>query len=123
VPGPITGLGPRIIATASLFALLAVPSMAHADECLCFTHSSGAELNRCQHKGEYLLCVDSQGKKSATLVSQISSDWKRVKCEDVEDVCEPPREVVPRGMLPVPRGDKPKPGDEKKPSDETKPGQ
>jgi hypothetical protein len=111
VSGPAVS-GP-VIATMSLFLVLAIPSMAEA-ECLCFTRSPGAELNRCESKGEFLLCVDSHGRKSATPVSQIGADWKRVTCDTA---CE--RRSESGDPAPVYRGNDP----EKSDGDKTKPGQ
>jgi len=86
--------------------LAALCPMAHADECFCLRHASGAILRGCEaYKAPNdayptAICADPEtGKKSE---QTMYSEWQRIEAgADYCAVCSPP----PRGTAPeVPRG-------------------
>jgi hypothetical protein len=98
---------PRIAATVSLLALLAIRSTALADECFCLKHPSGAVLRGCEIRNDFYICTDPYtSKRSAVL---ITADWKRTECG--ADCFVVRRPAAPS----VPRHEDDETGDEKKP--------
>jgi hypothetical protein len=100
---------PKPIATTLIFVALvtSMSAKAHADECFCLSHSTGAILRGCEaYKTptdfySTAVCTDPEsGKKSQ---QTMYSDWKRI--EAGSDRCTPCQRA-PRGTAPeVPRGD------------------
>jgi len=103
----------RTTGTILLFGLLTVLSpLAHADECFCLSHATGAILRGCEaYKAPNdayptAVCTDPDtGKKSQ---QTIYSEWKRIEAgSDRCLICKPaPRGTareLPRGGDDVPR--------------------
>jgi hypothetical protein len=95
----------KLTATISLMGLLATAAApAHADDCFCLSHASGAILRGCESykalNDAYPTadCTDPEtGRKS---LQTMYSEWKRIEAgADRYVVCKPP----PRATREVPR--------------------